>query len=236
MDELAQHVRDRLTPHFPPAPQGASRPRARYSDTNFMLLCAVIEAAAGQPLHVLHQELLYRPLDLRRTWIDGHSRPLDPGLEPSTLWAGPRPIELRRLMRSFWGMYATAADTVKFLRAVVRGRVFDRRDTFQLMQARWNRFGLPLDRAALRSPPWPIEYGLGLMRFKPPRVLSPFFAVPELIGHTGSTGSWLFYSRERDVYLAGTVDQVTAGSVPFRFVPRLLHALDARRLARPPRA
>lgn len=131
------------------------------------------------------------------------------------------------MMRSFWGMYSTAEDTLTFLRAVTRNRIFERPTTFGLMQA-WHRFGLPLDRAALRSPQWPIEYGLGLMRFHVPRIVTPFGRVPPLIGHTGSTGSWLFHCPERDLLFAGTVDQATAGALPFRFVPKLLRALSTQ--------
>jgi CubicO group peptidase (beta-lactamase class C family) len=92
----------------------------------------------------------------------------------------------------------------------------------------WIRFGFPLDRATLRSPQWPIEYGLGLMRFHVPRMIAPFGRVPPLIGHTGSTGSWLFHCPQRDLLFAGTVDQATAGALPFRFVPKLLRALGDR--------
>jgi hypothetical protein len=35
-----------------------------------------------------------------------------------------------------------------------------------MMQQRWNRFGLPFDQAAMRAPSWPIEYGLGMQRFR----------------------------------------------------------------------
>jgi hypothetical protein len=128
------------------------------------------------------------------------------------------------MMHSFWGMYSTAQDTLTFLRALTEHRIFEDPATFRLMQA-WHRLGFPLDRAALRSPQWPIEYGLGLMRFDVPRFIAPFGRVPALVGHTGSTGSWLFHCPARDLLFAGTVDQATAGAVPFRFVPQLLRAL-----------
>jgi hypothetical protein len=78
--------------------------------------------------------------------------------------------------------------------------------------------------AALRAPGWPIRYGLGMMRFRfrIPRVRTPGGEVPELIGHSGSTGSWLFRCPQLDLFLSGTVDQATAGALPFRFLPRLL--------------
>ena len=60
------------------------------------------------------------------------------------------------------------------------------------------------------------------MRVRCPKPSRP---VPAVIGHTGVTGSWLFYCPELDVYLTGTVDQFTAAGVPFRFVPKMLRVL-----------
>ncbi|MBU1475691.1 MAG: hypothetical protein KJ768_12605 [Acidobacteria bacterium] len=94
------------------------------------------------------------------------------------------------------------------------------------MQQHWKRFGQPLDSAALRAPSWPIEYGLGMMRFALPRAFTPFRPIPPVIGHTGSTGSWLFCCPAYNLLLAGTVDQATAGAVPFRtVVPKVLRAV-----------
>jgi CubicO group peptidase (beta-lactamase class C family) len=191
-----------------------------------MLLASIIEAVTGRALHDVHEEMLYRPLGLRRTWIAGRSRPLDPAPEPAALWAGHRPLDIPLLMRSFHGVYSTADDMLVVLRTLIRGGLFERPDTFDLMRARWVRFGLAFDRAAFRGPQWPIEYGLGLMRFQMPRVLTPFRPMPAVIGHTGSTGTWLFHCPAQDLLLAGTVDQVTAGAVPFRVVPKLLRIAD----------
>ncbi|MCL4847726.1 MAG: beta-lactamase family protein [Acidobacteria bacterium] len=221
-DEMLADVRERLTPHFPPQPPGASRPRIRYSDTNFMLLTAIVEAVTGLPSHEVFRARLFEPLDLRQTWVAGHSSPLDPAPEPAALWFGDARLEIPRLMCSFRGIYSTADDLLRFIRALFGGQLFERQATLALMTGRWRRFGVPLDAAALRSPNWPIEYGLGVMRFALPRLLTPFSRVPAVVGHTGSTGCWLFHCAEVDLWLAGTVDQVTAGAVPFRFVPRVV--------------
>jgi len=170
-------------------------------------------------------ERIFRPLNLRRTWVAAYSTPVDPTPTPATLWLGQRPLDMPLAMRSLWSVYSTADDMLRFMRALMSGALFTDPATLALMQGRWSRFGLPFDRAALRAPGWPIEYGLGLMRFRLPRVFTPFRPVPAVIGHTGSTGSWLFHCPELDLFLSGTVDQVTAGAVPFRFVPRLLRAM-----------
>lgn len=224
--ETLATVRDRLTPHFPPQPITAPRPKVRYSDTNYVLLIAIIEAVTRQPLHAAWTERIFKPLDLRQTFVLGHTVPAEPTLPPATLWAGRVPLDIPLALRALSSIYSTADDMLRGLRGLLGGRLFEKPETVDLMSRRWNRFGLPLDRAALRAPNWPIEYGLGMMRFRLPRIFTPFRRVPGVVGHTGSTGSWLFYCAELDVYLSGTVDQVTAGAVPYRVVPNALRALQ----------
>jgi len=235
IDELLRTVREELVPHFPPQPVDAKRQKVRYCDTNFILLIAIIEAVTGRGLHEVHDELLFRPLKMRQTWLAGRSEPLDPAPAPAMLWAGDKPLEIPLMLRSSWGIYSTTWDMLTFLRALVTGAVFDQPSTAASMQQGWRRFGFPLDAAALRSPSWPIEYGLGIMRFhdpvlklmgRLPRGIRPLYPAPALIGHTGSTGSWLFHCPGLDLLLAGTVDQATAGAVPYRFMPKILKALD----------
>ena len=214
-------VRDRLTPHFPPQPLDGRRPKVRYSDTNYQLLIAIIEAVTGQPIQTALADLIFKPLGLEQTW---HPAAKPESVSPATIWLDKRPLNIPFAMRSFGDLISTAADLLRFMRALVRGEVFDAPTTFNLMIERWHTFGFSLNPART-SPGWPIQYGLGTMRFQIPRALSPFRSTPPLIGHTGSTGSWLFYCQTLDFYLAGTVDQVAAAAAPFRFVPKLLHAL-----------
>lgn len=230
IEEIVRIVRDDLPPHFPPQPADAPRQRARYSDTNFQLLNAIIEAVTAQSFHRAFEEMVFRPLKLHHTHVYGLAKPLAPTAEPAVVWAGNRPLNLPLALQSFPSVYSTVGDCLAFLRALVSGTVFDDAATYASMQSRWNRFGLPLDAAALRAPGWPIEYGLGLMRFRLPRWLTPLRPLPAVIGHTGSTGCWLFHCPSLALLLCGTVDQATAGAVPYRVVPRMLRiARDAAR-------
>jgi CubicO group peptidase (beta-lactamase class C family) len=220
LDDIMAIVRE-IPPHFAPQEPRAARPRIRYSDTNFILLCAIIESVTGAPLPQVHQRMLFQPLGMTCTWFAGRSSPVAPVEAPAALYAEGQPCPIPQLMQSFGGIYSTVTDQFRFMRPLTRGGIFANPATFQLMQ-RWNRFGIPLDRTALRLPGWPIEYGLGLMRFHLPRVFTRFRPLPAVIGHTGSTGTWLFYCREWDLLLAGAVDEVTAGAVPYRVVPKIL--------------
>jgi CubicO group peptidase (beta-lactamase class C family) len=85
--------------------------------------------------------------------------------------------------------------------------------TYRLMTARFNRIF------------YPMRYGLGVMRFPVPRFMSPTRRPLTLLGHSGSTGSWLFHCPELDVVLAGTVNQARRHQTPFRLMPRLIAAV-----------
>jgi hypothetical protein len=94
------------------------------------------------------------------------------------------------------------------------------------MHRRFNRFGFPRSMTTVQSPAWPVEYGLGMMRFAPSRAMAAGRRLPPLLGHTGSTASWLWYSPPLGLLLAGTLDQATKAAFPFRSIPSALHGLD----------
>jgi D-alanyl-D-alanine carboxypeptidase len=217
-----------LEAHFRPQPDGP-RARARYSNTNFTLLTAIIEVITGQSLPDVHRDFLHRPLGMRHTYFLGRSAPLEPAPAPLTLRAGGEPVHLPRLLESIGSVYSTLDDMLTFLRALVSGGIFVQPSTFELMRRDWRRFGVPLDRAAIRAPSWPIEYSRGMMRFQLPRLFTAFRRVPPVIGHSGSTGTWLFYCEEQEMLFAGTVEEITAGAVPYRVVPKQLRVTQRLR-------
>ena len=220
LEDILDFIRD-LPPHFPLQPLDAPKQKVRYCDTNFQLLIAMIEAVTGVSLHEAFSTNLYQPLGLENTYHPGTRADV---AEPAGLWVDDKPANIPLALRSFGDIYSTVDDQLSFMRALMQGEVFDSPETLQRMMAHWNTFGFSLNPVRL-SPGWPIEYGLGMMRFKIPRLFSPFRSVPTVVGHSGSTGSWLFYCEELDLLLAGTVNQLSAGAVPFRFIPKILQAV-----------
>jgi D-alanyl-D-alanine carboxypeptidase len=71
VDEEIARARDEMTPGFKP---GA---RAFYSDTNYQLLGKIIEARTGKPLEEVFEELFFRRLGLKHTWLVGLSEPME---------------------------------------------------------------------------------------------------------------------------------------------------------------
>jgi CubicO group peptidase (beta-lactamase class C family) len=59
--------------------------------------------------------------------------------------------------------------------------------------------------------------------------MSPFMPAPELVGHSGSTGSFLHYAGERKLYIAGTVNQVERQRAPFQIMLQVAEILRKAR-------
>jgi CubicO group peptidase (beta-lactamase class C family) len=215
-----------LRPHFPPSDLEGDRPRVRYSDTNYQLLMLIAEQVSGRPIGELHRSLLFEPLGLRHTWFPG-DEPRDESGPSATPWLSDRPLQDRPMaLRSLGDLFGTTADVLRFGRALFSGEVFADRATGEAMYRRFRRFGLPRSPAAIASPAWPIEYGLGMMRFAPSRAMALGRRLPPLLGHTGSTASWLWHSPPLGLLLAGTLDQAAKPAFPFRAIPAALGGLD----------
>ena len=199
----------RLQPAFPP---GAGK-RAQYSDTNYALLGAIIEKVTSTSVSANFEEMIFEPLGLDATYVFDHSK-----TQP---WAADAYIKNRALdiplaMSSFapdGGIVSTLKDSLRFLRGFFSEELLTS-DQLKFMTSQW------------RPVFFPLKYGYGLMQYKPPRWMSPFAVPPELVGHSGSTGSFAFYNPEQDVYLAGTVNQMHSPSRPYRFVSQIMALLD----------
>ena len=72
---------------------------------------------------------------------------------------------------------------------------------------------------------FPFKYGVGIQKFKIPRILSLFQSVPEMIGHCGSTGSVAFYVPDMDIYITGTVNQQAKPNVTFQTTIKIIQKL-----------
>ncbi len=115
-------------------------------------------------------------------------------------------------------LVSTANETISFMAAWVSRRVFDGPLTSRLMTGNFNPFAFSPTLRPL-GPGRPIEYGLGMLRFRLPRMFTGFRQSPTLYGHTGATGSWLSHDPTADLILSATVDQVTSAPSPTRSCP-----------------
>ena len=210
-DETIDRARD-LEPNFPPGTD------ASYSDTNFQLLGKVIEAITGKPLHMVYEDFFFRPLGLKHTWLVGCSGPqLAPYAAPADVFYKDMNITKTRSNGAYWadgGIVSTAEEMIIFLKALKEGRIVSG-DALKLMH-NWHKLQFPL------------QYGYGTMSFKLPRFITKVMKVPPLWGHSGSTGSFLYYSEDLNLYMAGSIDQVQSKSKPFRLMVRVMKAVQSK--------
>lgn len=200
-DHVLESVKG-MTPRFPPGKR-----RAHYSDTNYQLLGRIVERVYGGPLESIVQTAICQPLDLRHTYL--YTSP-DDG-RPVPIYFKGSPLLVPRAMASFGadgGLVSTSRDLLRFITAFFTGELFPLGDLDDMR--RWNRIMFPL------------ESGVGLMRFKLPRWLSPFKTQPELLGHSGLSGAFAFTVPSRQMSLAGTVNQIHRPDTSFRLMLRLL--------------
>lgn len=217
IEDSMQLVRNVNRPLFRPHPMDTAKRKSRYSDTNFQLLIAIIENVTGRPLHEVFKEMFYRPLSLEKTYLPSTSASKNfPAA--ANVWYKDQSLDIPYALESARDLISTADELIIFMRALIRGEIFDDPVTAELMQSNWNRFGFQLSPVA---PGWPIEYGLGMMRFRAPPVFSLIQSFPELYGHTGVSSAWLFYCPEIDMIITGTVSQLSAVAVPFKIVPKI---------------
>jgi D-alanyl-D-alanine carboxypeptidase len=217
LEDVIRTTREDQAPHFAPQDLTAPRQRARYSDTGFQLLIAIVERAAGASFGALLTERILVPLGLTHTWLPGRTDPASPTATPAQLFAKDRPLELPRMVVSSNDLASTTEDLLRFQRALLAGELFSRPATV----------GLLTERENLLRNAFPLRYGLGTMVFRVGRINAPGREPATLVGHAGATGTWLFHCPELDVHLAGTVDQGKGQRTPFGIMVRILRAWEA---------
>lgn len=211
-DELLSICRS-MKGHFAPSTPG----KAFYSDTNYMLLGRIIEVLSGCSYEDALRERLLEPLALKDTWLFTAAT-LHRFCEVTAVMYRDRPLYTPRALSSFaaeGAIVSTISDQIRFLRAFVTGELFPKAGLAR-MTARWH---------SIFSPWVPLSYGVGVMRFSIPRWQSPFFPVPAMIGHSGAFGTMLFYVPDRDLYIAGTINQMVPRSLPYRLLLGLALAI-----------
>jgi D-alanyl-D-alanine carboxypeptidase len=182
--ELVNHAAAHGTPQFPPG-RGFE-----YSDTGYVVAGILVEQATGQPLHDVYRALVFDPLGMDSTWLEGpeptrkpeaahhYSGELDwTTISPTIDWAGG-------------GLVTTAPDLARFARALWSERIVDSAGLNELTH--WTPGASFPPGHALRYK----RYGLGMGGNVVEGV--------EPLGHTGFIGAFTFQAPAYDAVLVGT--------------------------------
>jgi D-alanyl-D-alanine carboxypeptidase len=212
VDETIARARDDLEPHFPPGTG------AFYSDTNFQLLGKIIENVTQKPLQIVYEDFFFRPLGLKNTWLIGRSEPqVAPSAATADVFYKDMVITKIRSNGAYWadgGIVSTAEEMIIFLKALNEGQIINR-DTLELMHD-WHKLEFP------------IQYGYGTMYFKLPSLISKMTGLTPLWGHSGTTGSFLYYSEDLNLYMAGSINNVDSNIKPFMIMRDVMKLFNTK--------
>lgn len=191
-------------------PLHAPGARWSYSNTGYIVLGLIVEAATGNPLEAELRTRLFAPLRLRATTFDSRARIAGRHAHGYSRIGARRPYDISVLDQSWAGaagaIASTAGDLARFHRALFGGRLLRPRLLAQM-------------RTTVATGASVQTYGLGLIRTRHP--CGVFW------GHGGETLGYLSYadwSRRggRQVVLAVTADQSALR-------PRAMRALEQLR-------
>jgi CubicO group peptidase (beta-lactamase class C family) len=202
IDKVVSEVK-KMKSKFIPGTKG----KASYSETNFRLLDRVLEVVTNKPIQVLLADV-FQELEMNNSFV----LPSNSADNCAPIYFKQNQIDINRYWKStHHDIVSTAADQMKFIRAFFGGKYFTPEFIEELKK--WNAIFFP------------FKYGIGIQKFYIPRLLSPFKAVPELIGHCGSVGSVAFYLPDKEAYITGTVNQTSNPAIVFRTMVKLVNKL-----------
>ncbi|MBS4208595.1 serine hydrolase domain-containing protein [Bacillus sp. FJAT-50079] len=193
-----------MKPHFAPN----TMKRAHYADVNFDILGEIIEAITNSSLEDVYKSLIYEPLGLVKTYLPKSEH----DFVPDIFYKGnviSRPNFIKSCRASGGGI-STARELMIFIKAFFGGNLF-KKDVFHQLE-KYNK---------LQTSMYPIQYGGGYMRIPLNGLSSLYMGKGELIGHSGSTGSFAFYFPDSDLFLVGDLNQLANPALPIRLAMQL---------------
>ncbi|ADU32191.1 serine hydrolase domain-containing protein [Evansella cellulosilytica] len=180
----------------------------QYTDTNYHILGLIIEKITKLPFHEAVTQYIYEPLGMMHSSILYYSEPLDETTHPVadfyiennkvTNYKGYAAIDY-----AGGAVVSTGEDLLKFMQALTNHRLV-KEETLEKMKQDKVKYGMGID------------YGYGMMQFKPVPLLMPkIFA---MWGHAGATGAYMFYHPTFDAYIIGTFNDFSYEKKGVKFV------------------
>jgi D-alanyl-D-alanine carboxypeptidase len=182
--ELVDHAAAHGTPAFPPG-EGFE-----YSDTGFVIAGMLVEQTMGRQLHEVYREIVFDPLGMDATWLEGH----EPSRRPEVASHYSEELDWTTISPTIdWaagGLVTTAGDLARYVRGLWSRRIVEADGLGEL--TRWTPGASFPPGHRLRYE----RYGLGTGGITVEGV--------ELLGHTGFIGAFAFYAPRHDAVLVGT--------------------------------
>ena len=164
---------------------------------------------------MVFETCFFAPLGLRHTWLIGYPpHGLAQSDRPADIFRGNLNITRTRYNEAYWaegGIISTADEMIVFLKSLNEGKLI-RPETLRMMHD-WRKMKYG-------------QYGFGTMYFGPQSPVMAVAGLSPLWGHQGSTGSFLYYSEDLDLYMAGTIDLIDCYAKTFALISEVMRAVQ----------
>jgi D-alanyl-D-alanine carboxypeptidase len=183
-----------------------------YADTNYDLLGLIVEAASGRVFNEFMEERIFSPLGLQHTWMHAHSTGPTPYAD---VWIQDYNVARSPSLSMDWaggGLATTVGDLRTLLRSLLDGRP----TSLEIFKAEWT------ENAIAKG----IDYGYSLWRIRPEGLSFLLKAYPELLGISGSTGSFLYWVPKYDAVITGSFNQTDYKKKHVVFLIKVLKVLS----------
>ena len=189
--------------HFPPN----YKANAHYADINYNILGDIIEKVTKCSLESVFEQYIFSKINMSEIYLPVSEKEYIP-----MVYYGDKQLYRPQFImcsKASGGCITTTRDLMIFIQAFFRGELFDKK---MLDSKQYRKLQLSM---------CPIYYGSGYMRVKMGGVSTSFLGQGDLIGHSGSTGSFAFYYPDKELFFAGDFNQMKYPALPIRFVMQL---------------
>lgn len=205
--EIITWSKENMKPRFPPG-EGF-----HYSDTGYHLLGLTVEAITSMPFHDALSRYIFEPLEMKHAFLLEYSQPLEtcPHSIAGVFFGDINVVHYPSMSIDYAGGGVTAPleDILKFMRALVQGRLLSAETLRRMDDCVKFMVG--------------IDYGYGMMKIRTVPVLMPARYI--CWGNAGSTGAFMFYHPGLDAYLIGSLNQFRYHVKGIRFMLRVIDIL-----------
>ena len=209
-EELIQFSKDKMTPHFVPGTD------YHYTDTEYVLLALIIENVSGLSLDKFFKQHIFQPLNMHSSYVNLKSFPVENKLPIVKFYASQYELSSLKSLSADWGgggLVSTTHDLIAFLKAFNTDKIV-KKDTRLAMQ-NWV------------TETKGMEYGFGIRQVSIDKLTNTESDL-QLIGHSGSTASFLWYCPQLDTYISGTFNQLEVSKSTLILVNKILTIIEKR--------
>lgn len=206
--EIIKFTKEKMKPHFIPG-QGY-----HYTDTEYVLLALIIEKVSGTSLDQFFRQSIFEPLGMDASYINLKSAPIKKQPPMAQFYAGDIALSSIQSLSADWGgggLVSTTQDLIQFLSAFEEDKIVKKETRLAMQHWVHETKGM--------------EYGFGIRKVSFNNLFDTDTHL-EVIGHTGSTASFLWYCPQLDTYIAGTLNQLEASKSTVELVYDILELID----------